>query len=153
MELNLNILVLDDQPDAAKISIDDSLKPITTEQRYHESYWRIAIRDLTFTVSCHYVSKLSQARELLFNSSELQQYDLILLDNDWREGGGKELGYDGLKLLEDLSQAGIQHPFLAIYTQATGYKHDYIALALKFGARALIWKSETTHFINLLSNS
>ncbi len=149
--MQLKVLVLDDRPRVAKESIDNSLQPITKKSDFGRGVWEIAVKDFDFTLTCDFEDQLSAARALLFDHEKPRQYHLILLDNDWGDqGGGKSVGDDGLKLLSDLTAAGIQLPYLAIYTQATGYRPEYIATALNFGARALIWKSEATHFINVL---
>jgi DNA-binding NtrC family response regulator len=159
MELIVKVLVLDDRPEAAKESILLSLGPIAVSPGLTEStvpcFWQVTLKNQVFTVECQFINQLAEARNYLLNSENINEYDLILLDNDWEMGGGIQGegihgGMDGLQLLEEMSKLNLQFPNLAIYTQATGYRQEYVSMALNWGARALIYKSEPTHFLNVL---
>ncbi len=155
MGLTLKVLVMDDTPRAALISIQRSLEPIAASRDYSNAprlaTWSISLANLSFTVEFEFFQgSIAEARALFGERDYLNQYHLILLDNDWEKAGGQQPGTDGLDLLRDSFQAGIRHPYIVIYTEASGYKADYILSALNHGARALIWKSEATHFVNVI---
>src|SRR5262245_51207250 len=114
--LTLKALVLDDHPYSVFASIQASLGPIAPTRDLTQApdrvTWKIVLTDLSFIVECDFFQQtLADARALFFEAGRLDQYHLVLLDNDWENAGGDSGGFDGLRLLKETFTAGIRHPY------------------------------------------
>lgn len=95
------------------------------------------------------ISDMTEASTLLQNPERLGSFDLLLLDNDWTEGGGQTSF--GLQLLERLDERRSRSgPILAMYS-ANDIEPEFVTRALQSGAEAFVSKREPTHMLNLLA--
>jgi len=147
---DIRITLFDDQPQQID-NIRTSLLPFADSDLNATGPWPIRLGDDVITVHCRVISDPSQVMMAFsagLKGQILEQTDLILLDNDWEQAqSGDRFGLDVLSKANWQRGAG---PMLAIYTIARTYQPTFVRDALRYGADALIYKRESTHFLNIL---
>lgn len=150
-ELNLNILLLDDQPEVKKTLGYTILDIGMSKTKTLDQPWRISLGNDEVNIFCDLIEDPDQAEAILRTSEDnedLKNRDVILLDNDWHHRGRSEKF--GLETLQKNRWRRGMGPFLAIFTAAASYEPEFVYEALSLGADALISKVEKTHLLNVL---
>jgi DNA-binding NtrC family response regulator len=150
-KLNLNILLLDDDPSVLddlgytilEIGMSSSMKL--------EQPWRIKLGNEELEVFCQFIKDPDEAERVLRpgdDNKTLADIDVVLLDNDW-ESKQRPARF-GLDILGANGWRRGWGPFLAIFTAARTFEPKFVSEALSLGADALIAKKEKTHLLNVL---
>ncbi len=145
MNLPVHVLVIDDEPKNVQNRIYESLRSLTAGSSLDFRLpWKVQVPNGgALDIHPIFCDDATKAKKILFDPHENSQFNLILLDNDWK--GNKTHGIDVLK---DLASRGVPHPLLVLYTAHP--PNDYIALALHYGAQAVVQKNDSVHFLNIL---
>jgi len=152
--VDILILLLEDgDPTSALNRIDEALFKLAEISDIKERQWMIRINDQTITIRVETRGTLESISTVLTPTTQEEyedraRFDIILLDNGWDKCGGSDR--EGLNQLIKAKWSSQHGPLLALFTEHAQFKFQYVAEALAAGASALIWKSETTHLVNLL---
>lgn len=153
MTYTIELVIFDDNPNAARKHVEDAFEELAAVRVSGESRWGVMLPSGEYSVLVKEYSDVRRMLELFREMADRPSdgtIRIVLLDNYLEDASPCLPGDYGLTLLESLSgESGyFRFAYLGLFTHYADSAS--VMRALKAGARALIKKEEKFHLVNFL---